>query len=77
MFPITLPNGTATDKIVLTKGTTISIQTEVMNRSQALWGEDAAEFHPGRWLEPLPGGAQAIVGYHHLMTFLDGPKACV
>jgi hypothetical protein len=75
--PITLPNGTVTDHVFMPKGTDVSIQTEVMNCARALWGEDAAVFRPSRWMEPLPEGAQAMAGYRHLATFLDGPKVYV
>jgi cytochrome P450 len=74
--PITLPNGEVTDKLVIAKGTTVGVHEQVLNRSRALWGDDAWEFKPERWLKPegLPSGAQEITGYRHLMTFLDGPK---
>jgi cytochrome P450 len=62
---------------VIAKGTTVAVQMEVMNRSKALWGDDAWEFRPERWLEPLPEGALDVAGYRHLMTFLDGPKVYV
>jgi cytochrome P450 len=54
----------------------VTLHGEVMDTSTALWGADAHEFRPDRWLTALPEGAQAVSGYHHLMSFSDGPKSC-
>jgi hypothetical protein len=75
--PITLPDGSITDKIMIAKGTPVAVNEEVLNRSKALWGEDAWDFRPERWLDGVPKRAQDIAGYRHLMTFLDGPKVFV
>jgi cytochrome P450 len=75
--PVTLPGGSKTDSIVVGKGTTLTIPIGTMNRSKVVWGPDAGEFRPERWLTPLPGRALEISGYRHLLTFLDGPKSCV
>jgi cytochrome P450 len=74
--PLTLADGTTTDRVHIKKGTVVSLHGEVIDTSTALWGADAHEFRPNRWLTALPEGAQAVSGYHHLMTFGDGPKAC-
>jgi cytochrome P450 len=66
-----------TDRIVVAKKTTVSIPIAVINRNKAFWGEDAWDFRPDRWLEPLPAGALEIPGYRHLTSFLDGPKVYV
>ncbi|KAH9949937.1 cytochrome P450 [Amylocystis lapponica] len=48
--------------------------------TQALWGEDALEWKPERWLSPLP---QAVTDaripgvYSSLMTFIGGGRACI
>lgn len=50
-----------------------------MNTSTRLWGEDAREFKPERWLDRggIPEKAQELKGYRHLHTFLDGHKMCI
>ena len=50
-----------------------------MNRSTVIWGPDAKEFRPERWLEKngLPKKAQEIQGHRHLLTFSDGPRTCL
>jgi cytochrome P450 len=72
-----LANGAKADRVVVQKGATITVEVEVINHSRTVWGPDAWEFRPERWLEPLPECAQAIAGYHHLVTFGDGPKVYV
>jgi cytochrome P450 len=72
-----LHDGTTAEKLVIAKGTTISIPLGAINRSKALWGEDAQEFSPERWLKPVPERALEIASYRHLMTFSDGPKVYV
>ena len=36
------------------KDTTVVIGILSANRNRAIWGEDAAEWKPERWLSPLP-----------------------
>ncbi|CDO71925.1 hypothetical protein BN946_scf184940.g72 [Trametes cinnabarina] len=50
------------------------------NCNKELWGEDAYEWRPERWLEPLPRALEDahIPGvYSHLMTFIGGGRACI
>lgn len=42
------------DSISVPKGTTILISILSGNRNKDLWGEDALEWKPERWLSPLP-----------------------
>jgi cytochrome P450 len=76
LTPVRLPNGELTDRIVIAKGQTVAVHSQVMNRAKQHWGPDAWEFKPDRWLSTsgLPERAEAITAYRHMMTFLDGPK---
>jgi len=50
------------------------------NCNKALWGEDALEWKPERWLAPLPSAvADAHIPgvYSSLMTFIGGGRACI
>jgi cytochrome P450 len=48
-----------------------------INRSKALWGEDAGEFMPERW-EAVPEAVSGIPGvWGNMLTFLGGPHACI
>lgn len=41
-------------EIAVPKGTSIFLNTHACNGNKALWGEDAEEWKPERWLSPLP-----------------------
>ncbi|KAL9070873.1 MAG: hypothetical protein Q9157_005666 [Trypethelium eluteriae] len=62
---------------VVPKGTEIVISMRAVNHSKALWGADATEFNPERWMGPgraNSGGAENNFAY---MTFLHGPRSCI
>ncbi|TFK28618.1 cytochrome P450 [Coprinopsis marcescibilis] len=65
-------------ELVIAKGTVIHCPIGQINQSDALWGADAKEFKPERWVdrELLPG-AKGIQGHHHVLTFSDGPRLCI
>jgi cytochrome P450 len=61
------------DGILVPKGTLFYISIRVVNTWKPLWGEDAEEFHPERWLN-LPKD------YHpsfSMLSFIAGPHACI
>lgn len=50
-FPITnMKTGKEIHEIIIYKGTPVYIGMGATNRSTALWGPDAAEFKPERWM---------------------------
>lgn len=59
------------------KGTTIVLSAAAVNHSKELWGPDASEFKPERWLGPgrmNTGGASSNYAF---LTFLHGPRSCI
>ena len=50
-----------------------------MGRVKSVWGEDAAEFRPERWLDPsrLPSASDTPPGWNGLMAFSAGPRICI
>lgn len=52
--PIEGVNGTMINEVIVPKNTTVSLGIRACNRNKALWGEDALEWKPERWLQPLP-----------------------
>lgn len=46
------------NSLPLRKGTTLLIALEAANRNPDLWGLDAGEWRPERWLSPLPRAAE-------------------
>ena len=52
--PVKATDGTMLNEIFLPKNTDIMIGIRASNRNPALWGPDADEWKPDRWLAPLP-----------------------
>ena len=52
--PVQCANGTVVAEVPVPKGTDIFINLRACNTNKALWGEDAREWKPERWLKPLP-----------------------
>src|SRR6267154_4009914 len=77
--PVRTASGKMTDSISVAKGTLITIPAGAINRSIAIWGPDAKEFKPDRWLaeEGITGKAREVQGHRHLLTFVDGPRTCL
>lgn len=68
----TLPRGGGPDglsPIFVRKGQSVSYSTFVMHRRQDLWGSDANEFKPERWMDRK-------VGWEYL-PFNGGPRICI
>ena len=82
--PIRTASGILVDKIFVAKGAFIRIPIAGVNKSETLWGPDAAKFDPGRWLvsdgeskSTMTGRMEEIKGYKHLLTFGNGPRMCI
>ncbi|KAJ6562399.1 cytochrome P450 [Mycena capillaripes] len=78
--PIRTASGALMDKIPIRKGTVLTVPLHYTNVAKSIWGEDAAEFRPERWLndaQGVPASAKDYPGYHHTMSFLDGPRTCL
>jgi len=72
-------NGEITEIFIL-KSTAVVISLLNANRSLELWGPDALEWKPERWLSPLPESitdSRIPAIYAHLMTFSGGSRACI
>ncbi|KAJ6545284.1 hypothetical protein B0H19DRAFT_860232, partial [Mycena capillaripes] len=68
------------DKLPIKKGMVVTTLLLYTNRSKTIWGRDAAEFKPERWLndsQGVPEFAKEFPGFHHTMTSLDGPRTCL
>ncbi|RPD69471.1 cytochrome P450 [Lentinus tigrinus ALCF2SS1-7] len=78
--PIRGLDGKMIQDIPIPKDTTVMVGLLASNQNKRIWGEDALEWKPERWLSPLPGGVTdaKIPGvYSNLMTFLGGGRACI
>ena len=47
-------DGTLIHEIIVPKHTEIEIGIYACNRNKAIWGDDALEWKPERWLQRLP-----------------------
>ena len=58
VLPLSAPihgvDGREIQEILVPKNTNVYIHIYNLNRDPSIWGPDAAEWKPERWLEPLP-----------------------
>jgi len=63
------------------KGTHMMLSPWAVNKSESLWGPDAREFNPDRWIPKFEGDKNAASGgatsNYAFMTFLHGPRSCI
>ena len=67
--PIRGLDGTLMSEIPVPKGTVIHVGVLGSNTNPRIWGDDAWEWKPERWLAPLPDAvveAHIPGGYSHL-----------
>ena len=58
-WPIKSTDGkTEIKEILVPKGTDIVVSIMSANKDKRIWGEDANEWKPSRWLSPLPESSQ-------------------
>lgn len=58
------------------KGREVIIPIQAINSDPGIWGQDALDFVPERWLD-LPDSAKHNGLPMHLMTFISGPRGCI
>ncbi|KAG1818532.1 cytochrome P450 [Suillus subaureus] len=77
--PVRTESGEMADSISIAKETLITISSAAINRSSTIWGPDAKEFKPDRWLteDGISGKSKEVQGHRHLLTFVDGPRTCL
>ncbi|KAF7351916.1 hypothetical protein MVEN_01153400 [Mycena venus] len=81
VVPLTYPIRSATTgeeikELLIEQGTAVYIGMGAANCSTAIWGPDAAEFKPERWLNRAQLEAKFPGAYSGMMTFLSGAKVC-
>ena len=84
VIPLRWPVRTADGKRVLhkipvTKGQVIHIPSRTVNRLSCVWGPDADQFDPARWLDParMPASGDLTNGWAGIFSFSEGPRTCV
>ncbi|KAI5123785.1 hypothetical protein M0805_009080 [Coniferiporia weirii] len=80
-WPIKAVDGkTEIREIMVPKNTGIIVSILGANLSTKIWGDDAEEWKPERWLKPLPDSVSEahLPGvYSQMMTFIGGGRACI
>ncbi|TDL23935.1 cytochrome P450 [Rickenella mellea] len=77
--PIRMSNGTLSTSFKVQKGQVLQIPLMTINTNPKVWGEDAGEFRPERWLTPnaMPPSSELPHGWSNMVTFVDGPRLCI
>lgn len=78
--PIIGRDGNKLNEITVAKGDTVFVGILNMNRAPEIWGEDAAEFKPERWIDgTIPETATKGIEapWAHIATFLAGPRGAL
>ncbi|KAI8974185.1 cytochrome P450 [Trametes punicea] len=78
--PVIGQDGTVMNEIPVQAGMWVLVNLQGLNCNRSLWGEDAYEWKPERWLKPLPSALEdsRVPGvYSNLMTFSGGIRSCI
>ncbi|KAF5633649.1 pisatin demethylase cytochrome P450 monooxygenase [Fusarium tjaetaba] len=59
------------------KGTMVVLCLWAINRAHELWGPDADDFNPERWMAPGQANSGGSKSNYAFLTFLHGPRGCV
>jgi len=78
--PVKGVDGRERAEVFVPKGTNVIVSAFGANCNPELWGPDAYEWKPERWLSTVPESvieAHMPGVYSHLMTFMGGSRACI
>ncbi|KZT27176.1 cytochrome P450 [Neolentinus lepideus HHB14362 ss-1] len=77
--PILITSGAMIQELPVAKGTFITPCYGCYNRDKELWGADADQFNPNRWLdkEGMSRKASSLGVVGNLMTFSSGQRSCI
>ncbi|KAF8186878.1 cytochrome P450, partial [Mycena galopus ATCC 62051] len=75
--PITTAAGIQISEIPIKKGQCLYVAIATYHRFESVWGPDAREFKPSRWLQPHPCKGPALGPHASLLAFFGGPGVCL
>lgn len=78
--PVTLREAvhdTTIQGIPIPKGSVIMLAIWAINTSKELWGPDADEFNPDRWMRAGQANSGGATSNYAFSTFLHGPRGCI
>jgi cytochrome P450 len=76
-FPITSVRGEKVSAIPVLKGQSITVQFACYNRNPDVWGVDADEFRPERFLDAKAAATASVGVYANLLNFSAGVRGCI
>ncbi|KAF2759872.1 cytochrome P450 [Pseudovirgaria hyperparasitica] len=59
------------------KGVVIILPIWAFNQNKELWGQDAGDFNPDRWMAAGQANSGGAESNYASMTFLHGPRSCI
>ena len=59
------------------KGTILILSPELVNHLPELWGPDAGEFNPDRFMGPGKANTGGASSNYAFLSFLHGPRSCI
>ncbi|KAJ2931308.1 hypothetical protein H1R20_g5845, partial [Candolleomyces eurysporus] len=75
--PIIGRNGEVMNELPIAKGTKIILSIAAYNRNKEIFGEDAHEYKPERWLDNKEKKGPTLGVYGNLLTFAGGVRTCI
>ncbi|KAJ7743492.1 cytochrome P450 [Mycena maculata] len=75
--PIVAAAGIEISEIPIQKGQFFYVAIAAYHRLTSIWGPDAAEFRPSRWLGNAPCMGPALGPHASLLSFFGGPGVCL
>ncbi|KAJ7157698.1 cytochrome P450, partial [Mycena crocata] len=77
--PLTATDGSTLSSIPIPKGTPVWIAIAKANHNPDIWGEDALEFTPERWVNGRAGSKDVKMPgvWGGTMTFIGGGRSCI
>lgn len=72
--PVKGKSGTVHTSLRVPKDVDVCVGIVLANKDKALWGPDADEWRPKRWLEPMPSGIQELPGIYNNMCVSLRPR---
>ncbi|KAH9949310.1 cytochrome P450 [Amylocystis lapponica] len=75
--PITTLSGKVVTEVPIREGLRLVLSVAAYNRNKDLWGEDADEFNPERWLSSKGPRGPTVGVWSNLLSFAGGVRACI
>ncbi|KAF8164721.1 cytochrome P450 [Crassisporium funariophilum] len=76
--PVIDAAGRSIDQVHISKGTRVVVPNQHLNCSTSIWGPDATEFKPERWMSNSSSGSDDITLQRmRIWSFGEGPRVCI